>query len=747
MSLRGCRNGRRTTSPAEHRTGGHGAIAVAVVLLMLLSSFGLVQGASEDSDATASDSWACRITVDGTTLATEYKTGDGSFQPMTAAKGFGEGKTEGGWAYNRATGYGPFGSFYAAFDPAQSNKMVCHLNPYNLKEALGGGTSVKVDGVTVEISECNIMWCLPKIYLSIEDDGKAIVLASDESWGGELAPAFTVGGKDYNYLALGVYEATYDGGKLGSVSGTSPKSDISLEDYRSAAKANNMTDGTMALLWNFYQWQLYRLCSLAIMEDFDSQAQVGYGNSSSYVRNFSQTGTMNAEGPYYGTAEQNADGAKLFIENAWGSLDEYVDDAVWYDGLWAGQSEDPKYAWNDETGNKEGKKLVYPYAFWGWGTTPSADIDIWGLPTEKCTDADEEGTSAAPDCVYGSTTSLVFCVGGDCNSGDRAGISYMCYAGGGGSQYGIGSRLAFMFTEDASTISAPEVEYDHSDLKVLLKEYGYSEGLADALPPKAEGTERYDALEDVAEFRHIGWIVDGVQYPADSVFVKRTDHTARSVWVGLPAVTYDHSRLIEATGDHGSVAGLSNGLEIEGNYNYEQLPARNGYTHVGWLIGDVEVGPTDPFVTRNSHTAVSLWATTPMAVLDHHELTDMTGDGAEGVSALPLTLIIADNAGYVQLPDTAGYRHIGWRIGDATVGPTAGFVAAGTHTAVSLWEKMTDNGFVPMPDDGRWDDGVYIPVQEESGHGWLGDSKNILIIAIIAAIIAELAVLAYSRRH
>ncbi len=289
------------------------------------------------------------------------------------------------------------------------------------------------------------------------------------------------------------------------------------------------------------------------------------------------------------------------------------------------------------------------------------------------------------------------------------------------------------------------VTYDHSALRALLAEYRYSEDHMIGLPTGPEGSEAYDSLGEVAEFKHVGWIVDGVQYPATQLFVETTDHTARSVWVGLPAVTYDHSRLIEATGDSGSVAGLNNAIEIKGHYNYEQLPARDGYMHVGWLIGDVEVGPTDEFVTRNSHTAISLWTAIPMVVLDHHGLTDIVGGGAEGVSGLPSGLIISENTRYVQLPDTAGYRHIGWRIGDVTVGPTAKFLSTETHTAVSLWEEITNNGFVPTPDDGRWDDGIYIPEQKGSEQGWLGDSKNLLIVAILAVIIAELAVLQISR--
>ncbi len=720
------------------------AVAVALVVVAVLVPI----AGCEDSGAASSNKWACRITVDGITLTTEYKTGNGSFQPMTAVKGFGDDKTQGSWEYDRTTGYGPFGSFYAAFDPSHSNRMVCHLNPYNLKEALGGGTSVEVDGETVEISKCNIMWCLPKIYLSLEDDGNTMVLASDSSYGGKLAPAFTVGGTDYNYFALGVYEATYDNvsEKLGSVSDTDPKVYFNLTQLRRTAKANEMADGSIALLWNFHQYQLYRLCSLAVMENFDSQAQIGYGNSSHGNTNVvSRTGTMDTEGPYFGTSGQNNDGAKLFIENLWGSVSEYVDDAVWYeDGIWAGQNENPEYT-RFGTGNRDGKELVHPISPYGWGISPSKRIDSWGLPTESLDHFDSRGgTSVAPDYVHIVTTGGALMAGGFCESRQEAGLSDLA-SNDGGSYIVDGSRLVFLLGADTSA-TAPEVTYDHSDLKALLEEYGYSEDYLTDLPTGSEGSEAYDALGEVAEFKHVGWIVDGVQYPADHPFVKTEDHVAKSVWVGLPAVTYDHSRLIGATGDSDSVAGLSNGLEIKGHYSYEQLPAKNGYAHVGWLIGDMEVGPTDPFVTKQSHTAISLWSAIPTVVLNHHDLMDIVGVGAEGVSALPSSLIIADNPGYIQLPDTAGYRHIGWRVGDVTVGPTAELLSPQTHTAFSVWEKIPeDDGFVPTPDDGRWDEGPYIPEQKESGWGWLGDSKNILVIAILAAIIAELAVLAVSR--
>ncbi len=314
----------------------------------------------------------------------------------------------------------------------------------------------------------------------------------------------------------------------------------------------------------------------------------------------------------------------------------------------------------------------------------------------------------------------------------------------------VGARISFVFGADPTA----SVKYDHSQLESLLVEYGYPTGLMSGLSTgkTISGNTGYEKLPDVPDekgFRHVGWIIDGKEYPVNQAFVKASAHTAKSVWVGLPAVTYDHKGLVELSDDPDSVSGLNNGIEIKDHDRYEQLPSRDGCTHVGWRVEfdgrTVDVGPTDKLVTRQSHTAVSLWTKTPTVTFDHSQLTDLVGKDAKGVSDLQTSMAIGKSSKYPQLPNTAGYRHVGWVIDGEQVGSTAGLVSQETHEAESVWEKITIIPIFPDSDDDA--DVIEVIVQKDS-EPWIDrNGKTVLLVAIVVAIIAELAVLSISRKR
>ena len=497
------------------------AFAVTAVLFMLLSASMVVVGSGESEAATAD--WKCTITISGTSLTTTYEKNGAS---VNVSQVVGTTGNAGSWGYD-SDGYGPFGSFYAAFDPNNKNKMICHLDPSNLKQSIDKKTKVEVDGTTVAISDCNIMWCLPKIYLSVS--GSTLTMSSSLS-DGKLASAFKVGGTEYNYLALGVYEATYVNSKLGSISGKSPQASTPLATYRTEAKENEFetdSDGKatgVAMLWNYHQYQLYRMCSLAVMENFDSQTQIGWGNSNG--SSSTTTGTLDAEGPYYGCASTNSktDGAKLFIENAWGSLYEYVDDAWWATGLYAGQNLNPTSDKNDKT------DMGVVTTLSGYGTAPySTSLNSWGLPT-----ATGSSSTTAPDYIYTKSSGSALIVGGSWGNGAAAGLSYLGSYGDGGYSRN-GSRLSFLFAADSA--ATPTVTYDHSALTDMG---GDATGLATS--GKIEDSAIYPDLNDSTlaamqdGYKHIGWYVDETFVAIGTTVTKTTSHTAYSAWVA-PQIT------------------------------------------------------------------------------------------------------------------------------------------------------------------------------------------------------------------
>ncbi len=696
-----------------------------VIIVMLVSAIVLM--ASDDSDA-SSGSWKCTIEIDGNDIKTMYSKDGSELVPMRSVDGTGKTLSEraGDWGFDE-DGYGPFGSFYAAFD--SSGKLVCHLDPNNLKHDL--------DGDDISSQKYNIMWCLPKHYVSV--DGNTLTISSSKS-DGEVAKSFVIEDIEYNYLAFGVYEATFDSTtkKLGSKAGTTVQGTISLDQFRSYAAANEVDDG-IALLWNYHMMQTYRQCAIAVMGSVNSQGVIGNGicQPSSILI----TGRQDGEGPYEGNTNGWTDEVSCFIDNAWGNKREYVDDAYWTSfGIVAGQNREPK------TGSVTAYQTTIPLKFLesskrGYGTAPSTDLDSWGLPTQNVAAHDDE---EAPDSFGPGFNGPLLAFGGTIGFNSDVGVSCFDALDRDYRNDSNGSRLVFLFQTDPTV----HVQYDHSDLKVLLEEYGYNPNLVDGLPDgiTVDGHDGYGQLDDVPDgtgFRHVGWIVGDKEYPATHPFVKKLSHTAKSVWVVLPAVTYDHSRLIAATGDPDSAAELSNGLRIDGNDRYEQLPDRDGYTHVGWLADGREVGPTDAFVTRQSHTAISLWTAVPTVVFDHGNLTGIVGSDAEGVSNLVRSMPIDGNPSYPRLPDTAGYRHVGWDIGGTVVGPTGDLQKDTTHIAKSIWEKTSM--VIPIIQD---DEDVIEVVMEEESEPWLGkDGKDVLLVAIIMAIIAELAVLATSERR
>ncbi len=698
------------------------AMAVAAVFLMVLSSFALAQGASDDSDAASlGSSWACRVTVDGNSLTTEYKIGNGSFTPMNAVKGFSDAKgdkTEGGWKYDTTTGYGPFGSFYAAFDPADSNNMVCHLNPYNLKQS--------IDGTDISGKNYNIMWCLPQIYLST--DGNTLIMASNDSYGGTLAPAFTLKNKDgsttdYNYFALGVYEATYDDTtkKLGSVSSQTPKFWFTPSNFRDAAKANEKTDGTV-LLWNFYQYQLYRLCSLAVMDNFDSQGQIGFGNCSnpSYAPyGVTSTGNWDTEGPYAGTSGADAKGEKLFIENAWGSLHEFVDDAYWkvrfniniptytllagqnaVDNISEGEGgKDPICSWTDD--------IMFSSTF---GASPSSKLSTWGLPTALTADY---SATEAPDLIrapeYGTK---FFAVGGQWGTGGGAGLTCLNYFNGQESEY-HGTRLAMLFNDNPGANVTVTYNTDGgSSISSETVQKGQEYTISSTVPTK--GTSTFIAWWDGGANLYV---------PGEKITVYEN--------ITLKAIWDTYIVLVDLRG-----GSWSNYSEFDpenpyfvlerGTYTIpDVIPTKSGCTFMGWNSGNDTVKPGETLDVNSNIILTAVWG---------YEVTfDLNGgrwDQDDAVVAESGTYTVPDDT-----PTKSGCTFVGWMDGGNFLIPGDTIKLDSDVTLEAVWES----NFVPIPDD----DDDYYPIVPVTPIDTSDDSDTKTIVACAAAAVAAALAVAF----
>lgn len=398
------------------------------------------------SDAAGDDYYSYTITPEGHIV--------GNYDPIGTSSSSGSytsvnGTNSGSWAFDDE-GYGPFNSFYAAFDPAQNNKMIGHLDPDDLTRL--------VDGTSIAGEDYNIMWCLPTVYW--KTSGTSLVLTNDPNAGG-TAYAHTINGHVYSYIGIGVFEASKQtvGGQtiLTSFTDSTPTVTQTRATFRD--QANNQlvnTDGNgnngYAMLWNFYQWQLYRFCALAVMGSWDSQSVGGNGNA--YGGDYTHTtGDHDKSGPYAGTkggsSSYRQDPVKVFIESAWGGAYDFVDGVVISSReYYIDQSAVP-------TDSKTGTYVTNPSGTLpsssGYGSSPSTEAAIWGMPTAIRGSA----TSELYDYVYSTTGSgpYVVYVGGRSSSvpsyAPSSGLSFAnCYDDLSRSNSTFGGRLAFVFDAD-----------------------------------------------------------------------------------------------------------------------------------------------------------------------------------------------------------------------------------------------------------------------------------------------------------
>lgn len=571
------------------------AFAVFLSLAVLFAPMAMVD---EEADAAYGETYTYTISSNGTISGYNPIGTSSSSGSYTSVNG----TNSGSWAFNDE-GYGPFNSFYAAFDPAQNNKMIGHLDPDDLTKL--------VDGTSIAGQDYNIMWCLPTVYWTTS--GTSLVLTNDPNAGG-TAYAHTINGHVYNYIGIGVYEASKQtiGGQtiLTSFTDSTPTVNQTRATFRD--QANNQlvnTDGNgnngYAMLWNFYQWELYKYCALAVMGSWNSQAVAGNGNV--YGGDYTHTtGDHDKSGPYAGTKGSSTtyykDPVKVFIESAWGGAYDFVDGVVVSaKEYYIDQSAVP-------TDKTSGTYITNPSGTLpgssGYGTNPSTEAAIWGMPTAT----GGSSTTGLCDYVYSDNGSnYVVYVGGSSRSissfAPYYGLSYAyCYTVLSASTSTIGGRLAFVF--DADPASGNTVTYDHS---ALTSAGGNASGLAASVLVPIDESFQLPNLGTVGEFTHIGWEVNGVTQPVNYTITPTDNMTVKSLWRHNSTITFDHSAL-EDYNQSASGLATSSGAQPDGTpYTLPSMGVIGGYTHSGWYIDGVFYAVGAQYTPSGNVTAYSVW--------------------------------------------------------------------------------------------------------------------------------------------
>ncbi len=164
----------------------------------------------------------------------------------------------------------------------------------------------------------------------------------------------------------------------------------------------------------------------------------------------------------------------------------------------------------------------------------------------------------------------------------------------------------------------------------------------------------------------------------------------------------------------------------------DPMLTKEGFTFVEWSDGIEVYHPGDSIILVRSTTLTAVWG--------HTVTFDLKGGTWDRTDT-----VVAKGGSYTvpsAVPTKSGCMFKEWRCGNDVVLPGGTIDLSSNVTLQAVWTF----GFIPIiPDDGG--DAIEVVVDEKEGSGSGIDGKSILLIAIIVAIIAELAVLCISRKR
>lgn len=338
-------------------------------------------------------------------------------------------------------GVGPFNCWYGVFG-IDDGRLLARLDPDDLSFAMDGS----------EAPAGNVFLVVPTVYWKVS--GNTLYLSSKASYtaGGQTVSGMTAyahtatsGGTEsvYPYLGIGVYEAYSEDGVLLSVPGKPPKVNLTCDQFKALADAMAPATGSDYQQWNLFQYTLFKMMAYTVMGTKNSQWMMGDGPVDN--EGASVTGQSSAAGPYATSTSQYD---RVFIENAWGSIWNFVGDVSVNDyQLYAGNALGG--ATLGSGGNQaEMTGIVLPSDS-NWVATAYLDEGAWGMT--KTVGSDNHANPAYVGDFYWQNTGWRCCVvGGGRSHGSRAGLS--CVAVNNTLYYrytNIGARLAYVMTDSA----------------------------------------------------------------------------------------------------------------------------------------------------------------------------------------------------------------------------------------------------------------------------------------------------------
>lgn len=639
--------------------------SLLAVAMMMLMAFAMAMPA-EESDADATSYYRYEMTYSGEQI-TQIDIYTSSTAASPAKTITTKNAVDSFWTFT--DGYGPFNSCYAAVD--STGAIAFHLNPNNLKQ--------KLDGTSYTTSNYNIVWLVPTVYWSATST--KLTMCS-ESFSGASAYAHTIGGSVHKYIGIGVYEAsksTFGGVSncLMSQTGQTPTVSTTIVDFDTYA--HNTPGNTM--LWNFYQWTLTKMATYTVGMGKNSQQIFGAGLTSGSAK--ATTGLGDSAGAIV-TGQTSY--SKVFIENSWGSVYEWVGDTVFSSKvLYAGQNASG-VTYTATTGKTAGGTLPSS----NWISETYKDAAYWDLPKSSTSSSNASNTNYPGDYVDSNSGTRVLLVGGYWGNGTNAGVAcaYASYDSTRAYNF-VGARLAYYF--DADPAASSPASYDHSGLTGAGQS---ASGLATQSTNNISGGSlTLEKLANVGNYVHIGWYYNGTYYnPTATVTGLGTSATFKSVWHS--PVTIDKSG---ASGTNTTVAvNSSSTYNGEVTVTVSALSNTNNWAHYGWSYGGTAYSETSKTITvskptggalvSGTDTIIALWK--PTVNFDHSALSDK-GISTSGLSTTPV--VVNSGASYIltDLGVVEDYTHVGWII----PGVDNNTVQSVTYTITNITAPITVSSY------------------------------------------------------
>ena len=487
------------------------------------------------------------------------------------------------------------------------------------------------------------------------------------------------------------------------------------------------------IVWNYFQQNLYKMCAYTVMGSKDSKMSIGYGNTGQPLGDAyyaSTAGSLDANGPYYGTKANKTTAMKIFLENTCGSVAELVDDVEFVHArIYAGQRSAPGDMIENMTAITGTYYLGGTYLSsgnkTGFATSIYTDAIVWDMAKTVAKPTTYEFNWA--NVRYQGSAMNVGGVWTDSRSTEYASIGLTAAnIPLDNSSRALGTRIAYVFDRD-HTIQNP-VDYrlgDTGDTGTAPEDSKlYMKGSDVVLKDKTDSMQNPGMM-------FIGWEYDGTIYsPGEKIPMGDKPITLTSYWAQQYALIRFDGGQAEGSMDYQNV-GYGSPTQLRANAFALEHYGFSGWEGTGsdgkrYHFDDKEVIDLPSMGGTLTINLTAQWMGIYVLSYSASHGTEPAPDQVEAMATA--TVVLADYHGTKN-----GEHLIGWSHGGKVYKPGSSFVMPYEDVVMSAVWHVTEEY-----DD---DDIIDILKHRQTAARHSADQRDYLpLIGCICAIVSVLAV-------